>query len=106
MRGMRYLDDVVSLDHLPERCNGCGACMDVCPHAVWALDESRSGGRVRIADRDACIECGACALNCPTAAARVQSGVGCATALLNVALGRTTEACCGPLDDGTQGGCC
>ncbi len=105
MKDMRYLEDVVSLIHHPERCNGCGACMDVCPHAVWALDPERDGGRVRIVDRDACIECGACQLNCPTGAARVNSGVGCATALLNQALGRTTEACCGPTDDG-QSGCC
>lgn len=104
MKTMRYLDGVVSLVHLPERCNGCGTCLDVCPHAVWSLDPAREDGRVRIADLDACIECGACQLNCPTGAAQVQSGVGCATALLNVALGRSSEACCGPTDDGQ--GCC
>ena len=34
-------------------------------------------GRVRIENRDACMECGACAMNCPTEALTVQAGVGC-----------------------------
>jgi ferredoxin len=36
-----------------------------------------------LADRDACIECGACAGNCPVAALKVDPGVGCATGLIN-----------------------
>jgi ferredoxin len=34
-------------------------------------------------DLDACMECGACAKNCPTAAIRVDAGVGCASGLIN-----------------------
>lgn len=87
------------------RCSGCGLCVVVCPHGVFAQD----GGAVRLAHGEACMECGACQRNCPTGAIDVDSGVGCATALLYAALtGR--EACCGPSDepcraaDGGQGG--
>ncbi len=51
-------------------------------------------GRSRVADRDACMECGACARNCPADVLWVQNGVGCATGILNAALGRKS-ACCG-----------
>ena len=87
---MEYLKNVVSLRLDRETCIGCGLCLEVCPHGIFVLD----AGKCRIADRDACMECGACARNCPVAALQVQNGVGCATGLLNAALGRTA-ACCG-----------
>ncbi len=65
-------------------------CLVVCPHAVL----SPNNGRVRIENRDACMECGACAQNCPTQALRVNAGVGCAAAVINSALGRKDSACC------------
>jgi NAD-dependent dihydropyrimidine dehydrogenase PreA subunit len=73
-------------------CNGCGMCRDVCPHAVFSPD----GGLVQIAEPDSCMECGACQLNCPTGALEVDSGVGCATAMILAALTRKKEATCGP----------
>lgn len=73
------------------RCTGCGACLQVCPRAVIAAD----GHAVRIVAPDACIECGACARNCPDGALTVQAGVGCATALIQAALGKRDGACCG-----------
>jgi len=40
------------------------------------------------------MECGACAMNCPTDALTVQAGVGCAAAVINAALGRDGACCC------------
>ena len=94
---MAYLRDVVTLRLKAEQCVGCGRCLEVCPHGVFALEQGRS----RITDRDACMECGACARNCPFDALWVRNGVGCAVGILNAALGRTSvccgesQACCG-----------
>ena len=89
MVGLRYLRDVVTLELDDARCIGCGMCIDVCPHAVFQL-ENRSA---RIVDRDACMECGACAKNCPVEAISVQSGVGCLTAIIKGAIKGTTPNC-------------
>ena len=85
-----YLKDVVTLSLNEEKCAGCGTCTVVCPHNVFSLNN----GKVAIVDRDACMECGACATNCPTEAITVQSGVGCAAAVINAALGRNSSSCC------------
>jgi ferredoxin-like protein FixX len=42
----------------------------------------------------ACMECGACQLNCVTKAIAVESGVGCAAAMLQAALLGKPEAEC------------
>lgn len=94
---MEYLKDVVSLRLDRDACIGCGRCLEVCPHGVFVLVESKS----RIAFRDACMECGACARNCPVDALKVKNGVGCAVGILNSALGRTSK-CCGE----SQSPCC
>lgn len=85
-----YLRNVVTLDLDEEKCVGCGMCVVVCPHAVLSMN----GGHARIEKRDACMECGACARNCPTEAVTVQAGVGCASAVINAALGRQGDCCC------------
>jgi type I restriction enzyme S subunit len=59
MTPLRYLSNVVTLRLDETKCTGCGMCETVCPHAVFRIDEHRA----RIADRDACMECGACARN-------------------------------------------
>ena len=79
MRKFRYLEGVATLEFDRLRCIGCGRCLEVCPHQVFEAD----GLQVRLADRDACMECGACALNCPVKAITVDSGVGCATGIIN-----------------------
>jgi len=38
--------------------------------------------KARINDKDSCMECGACVLNCPTKAIEVNAGVGCAAAII------------------------
>ncbi len=74
-----YLTGVVTLEFNTDKCNGCGMCLQVCPHPVFVLENNKA----RIVDKDMCMECGACALNCPEAALTVQSGVGCAAGILN-----------------------
>jgi ferredoxin len=89
-----YLKDVVTLKLDGEKCIGCGMCLIVCPHAVL----SQTNGKVEVVNRDACMECGACAQNCPVNALYVQAGVGCATAVINSALGRKGGSCCCSID--------
>lgn len=79
MKGFRYLKNATTLELRQSVCIGCGRCLEVCPHQVFALADRK----VFIRDRDACMECGACALNCPVKAITVDAGVGCASGLIN-----------------------
>ena len=82
-----------TLEYDSDLCIGCAMCVAVCPHAVFSMCD-----RVARLDRpDSCMECGACQLNCPTAAIAVDSGVGCASAMIVAALTgkKQSEASCG-----------
>ena len=80
-----------TLRYNPELCSNCGMCSSVCPHGVFAPD----GDAARLVRPEACMECGACQLNCPTDAITVDSGVGCAAAMIYAALTGKKEATCG-----------
>jgi ferredoxin len=97
--GMRYLANVTTLDYRAEKCAGCGRCVEVCPHGVFAMQEKRAV----LTDRDRCMECGACAMNCEFGAITVSAGVGCASAIINSMVygGPPTCGC-----EGTAGGGC
>ena len=86
---LSYLANVVTLSYDAVRCIGCGRCTEVCPHAVFVLDE----GKARVADRDSCMECGACSRNCPVDALKVFAGTGCAAAYLPAWLSGGECAC-------------
>jgi len=86
---VRYLENVVSLEFDQKRCNGCGMCVAVCPHAVFKLENKRAV----LADRGACMECGACAKNCEEGAIRVRAGVGCAAAVMTGWISGTEPTC-------------
>lgn len=92
----KYLKDVVTLELDQNKCTGCGMCMEVCPHAVFAVENRKAA----IVDRDACMECGACAENCPASAISVRAGVGCASGIIRGQL-KGGEPCCADQD-----GCC
>jgi ferredoxin len=94
MAGLRYIESVITLKLDQSKCNGCGICLKVCPHEVFVREKPL----VRIADRGACMECGACARNCEPGAISVNSGVGCAAAMINASLRGAPEVectCCG-----------
>lgn len=74
----QYLKNVVTLAYDPDKCIGCGQCVNVCPHAVFRME----GRKAAIVDRNRCMECGACAGNCPADALAVDAGVGCAAAII------------------------
>lgn len=76
---LKYLSGVATLQYDPEKCTGCKRCLEVCPHAVFAMADKKAA----VADRDLCMECGACENNCEFGAIRVRSGVGCASAIIN-----------------------
>jgi len=94
-----YLPDVVTLQLDTSLCNGCGMCINVCPHNVFEL----SGKKAHIMRKDYCMECGACSLNCAVNAISVNSGVGCATAVISGIL-NNTEPSCSCSDK--ESGCC
>jgi len=99
---MRYLEGAVTLVYNEARCNGCGMCLNVCPHAVFKLENKRAV----LADRGACMECGACAKNCAEEAIRVRAGVGCAAAVLAGLTAGTKPTCgCSPSSSNSSS-CC
>jgi len=80
-----------TLEYDEELCTNCGMCSTVCPHGVFAENEHAAV----LVRPDACMECGACQRNCPTGAIAVQSGVGCATAMMYAALTGRKDVTCG-----------
>ncbi|MEM3444477.1 MAG: PfkB family carbohydrate kinase [Thermoplasmata archaeon] len=58
--GIRYSQMVVD----PERCIGCGTCVDVCPVKIFALD----GGKAIARHQEKCTKCGLCVERCPARA--------------------------------------
>lgn len=93
----QYLKNVVTLKLNSERCTGCGMCVEVCPHQVFAIHE----GKTQIVEGNLCMECGACVKNCPFHALEVKPGVGCASAIIKGWLTGTEPSC-----DCSDGGCC
>lgn len=98
---MIYLKNVVSLEYNKDKCTGCGRCVEVCPHGVYAMENKRA----RIVERDSCMECGACALNCEFHAITVDSGVGCSAAIIRGML-TGSEPACGFDTAGNNSSCC
>lgn len=101
MIGLRYLPDTVTLEYDESKCSGCKRCVEVCPHAVFAM----SGKTAVLIDRDACIECGACEVNCPDEAITVRAGVGCAAGIIQSWLRGDPEPSCDCCGNG-ESSCC
>jgi ferredoxin len=96
---MNYLANVTTLQFFPEKCTGCGRCVEVCPHGVFEMRDKRAA----VTDRNRCMECGACAKNCEFSAITVSTGVGCAAAIINSLIYGGAPSCdC----NGTGNSCC
>jgi NAD-dependent dihydropyrimidine dehydrogenase PreA subunit len=84
-----YVSNTLKYD--PKLCINCGMCSTVCPHGVFSSNGKVAG----LVNPGACMECGACQLNCPTNAIRVDSGVGCAYAMMWAAARGQKDVTCG-----------
>ena len=103
MDNLVYLKNISTLRLDEALCTGCRMCEIVCPHEVFRVQAKKAA----ITDRDACMECGACALNCKAEAIAVDSGVGCAAAIINSFFREDGQVCCGPSEPGgSSSGCC
>ena len=56
---LRYLEITL----YPEKCKGVWQCYNVCPVGCWTPDHASR--KVILHDRERCIACGACVLQCP-----------------------------------------
>jgi ferredoxin len=101
---MKYLKDVATIAISKEACTGCGMCVTVCPRNVLVINNKKAS----VADKDACLECGACKMNCAFDAVTVDSGVGCAAAMLNglIKYGNVDKGTCDCDGSKGEGGCC
>ena len=63
--------DLISFSIDPEKCRGCGLCLEACP-AVAISGEKKKAHAI---DQSACIKCGACAKICPEKFGAVVKGV-------------------------------
>lgn len=86
---MTYIKNVTSLKYDHEKCTGCGRCTEVCPHAVFVMQDKKAA----LQNRDRCMECGACAKNCDFGAIEVSAGVGCAAAIIMGLLTGSEPSC-------------
>ncbi|MCK5219503.1 4Fe-4S binding protein [bacterium] len=103
MFGHHYLKNTTTLQYDPKKCTGCMMCTLVCPHAVFRME----GKKAMIQAKDACIECGACALNCAYGAITVRSGVGCSAGIIKGYLSGQEPTCdCACPAEKKKSSCC
>jgi len=87
----KYIQNANTLSYNADKCVGCKRCTEVCPHRVFVMNDKKA----KIKDKDLCMECGACALNCPAFAVKVEAGVGCASLFINKFFrGSSCDECC------------
>jgi ferredoxin len=58
---------------ITEKCNGCGACVRICPSAAVSGEKKK----IHAIDTGLCIECGACGRVCPQSALLDNGGAQC-----------------------------
>ena len=58
----------------PDKCIGCGTCVESCPMDVFRMKATTAGKRSRIAYMDDCQACRLCQKYCPAGAVDVTDG--------------------------------
>ncbi len=48
----------------PDKCNGCGKCIRICPQEALSLHTDADGNKTAVLDNKKCIACGKCAQAC------------------------------------------
>lgn len=94
----KYLKNVATLNLSVEKCTGCGRCAEVCPHGVFDIVDRKA----QIIEKNSCMECGACAMNCAVNAISVEASVGCAAAIIKGWFTGSEPSC----DCSSSGDCC
>lgn len=94
---MIYLKNVCTLSLDINKCTGCAMCTIVCPHGVFEIENKKAVIKLK----DACMECGACQMNCADGAISVETGVGCAAGIIQGFLKGTEPTC-----DCNSSSCC
>ena len=59
---------MVEIEIDPEKCTGCGTCVDVCPVEVYELVDEKSAA----VNVDECLVCRVCETECPESAIEVK----------------------------------
>ena len=88
-------EEHVSGQHPPLRSGAVHRLRHVPPRSVRTRSSFWHHGEVNLANRSACMECGACQINCAVEAVTVDSGVGCAPALMLQAVTKKKQPSCG-----------
>jgi len=97
----QYLKNGDSLKVDKNLCTGCSICTNVCPHNVFKIENKKA----EIINKESCMECGACKMNCPFNAISVTTGVGCAYAIINGIINKSSPTC-GCSDGKKTSSCC
>ena len=54
----------------PDRCSGCGRCVELCPEHAISIND----GGISVTDRDKCVRCGECVDECYNEARTISAG--------------------------------
>jgi NAD-dependent dihydropyrimidine dehydrogenase PreA subunit len=63
--------EVIQIKVDPEKCTGCGTCVDLCPLEVYELVDFDGKLKASPVNQNDCIGCRTCELACPQGAIQV-----------------------------------